>query len=364
MGKLAVIAVTVVRALLLAGCLVLVGCIDPAARGLARPSKSEVPVVPPVNYTAKAFAYVVISVADMDQALGLWVSRFGMQIVVRRQGSDPGLAKLWGLGEGDIIDQALLVTPGREQGGVHLVRFRMPGAPVREGAAPTDLVPKSVDVAVHDIRARYAELEAAGYQFRSKIGRFETDGIVVHEVHMNGPESVNLVFLEQEGKPEHVSSLGYGVAPQVIATTPDNLGEKAFFEKVLGLDETSYHRFSGPEVERTIGLPPGGGLDVRIFGDAAYDYGRLEIVQYEGVQSKDLYPRALPPARGLLSVTFFVPSIDTALARAAALLQERGAAAMRSAPRDHGITDTLFGRARMATLTSPAGLVVQLVERP
>lgn len=187
--------------------------------------------MPPVNYTAKAFAYVVISVADMDQALGLWVSRFGMQIVVRRQGSDPGLAKLWGLGEGDIIDQALLVTPGREQGGVHLVRFRMPGAPVREGAAPTDLVPKSVDVAVHDIRARYAELEAAGYQFRSKIGRFETDGIVVHEVHMNGPESVNLVFLEQEGKPEHVSSLGYGVAPQVIATTPDNLGEKAFFEK-------------------------------------------------------------------------------------------------------------------------------------
>jgi catechol 2,3-dioxygenase-like lactoylglutathione lyase family enzyme len=350
--------------LLLAGCLALVGCADSVTRGLARPSKSEVPVVPPVNYTAKAFAYVVISVADMDQALGLWVSRFGMQIVVRRQGSDPGLAKLWGLAEGDIIDQALLVTPGREQGGVHLVRFRVPGAPVRDGAAPTDLVPKSVDIAVHDISTRYAELEAAGYQFRSKIGRFETDGIVVHEVHMNGPESVNLVFLEQEGKPEHVSSLGYGVAPQVIATTPDNLGEKAFFEKVLGLDETSYHRFSGPEVERTIGLPPGGGLDVRIFGDAAYDYGRLEIVQYEGVQSKDLYPRAVPPARGLLSVTFFVPSIDTVLARAAALLQERGSAAMRSAPRDHGITETLFGRARMVTLTSPAGLVVQLVERP
>jgi hypothetical protein len=100
---------------------------------------------------------------------------------------------------------------------------------------------------------------------------------------MNGPESVNIVFLEQDGKPEHVSAKGYGVAPQVIATTPDNLAEKAFFERVLGLDETSYHRFSGPEVERTIGLPPGGALDVRIFGDVAFDYGRLEIVQYEGV---------------------------------------------------------------------------------
>lgn len=324
----------------------------------------EVPLVPPVNVNPKAFAYAVISVADMDQALGLWVSRFGMQQVVRRQGTDPGLARLWGLAEGDIIDQALLVTPGREQGGVHLVRFRLPGPTVREGAAPTDLVPKSIDIAVHDIRTRYAELEAAGFTFRSKIGRFETDGIVVHEVHMNGPESVNLVFLEQEGKPEHVSAQGYGVSPQVIATTPDNRGEKVFFEQVLGLDETSYHRFSGPEVERTIGLPPGGALDVRIFGDPAYDYGRLEIVQYEGVQSRDLYPRAVPPARGFLAVTFFVKDIGVVLERAAVLQQSGGAVAMRAPPRDHGVVDTLFGRARMATLVSPAGLVIQLIERP
>lgn len=329
-----------------------------------RPSPPEVPLVPPVNFTPKAFAYVVVSVADMDQALGLWVSRFGMRVAVRRHGSDPELARAWGLADGDIIDQALLVTPGRDQGGVHLVRFRIPGPAVRDGAAPTDLVPKSVDIAVHDIQSRYAELEAAGYKFRSKIGRFETDGIVVHEVHMTGPEAVNLVFLEQEGKPEHVSELGYGVAPQVIATTPNNRGEKAFFEQVLQLEETSYHRFAGPEVERTIGLPAGGALDVRIFGDSAYDYGRLEIVQYEGVQSKDLYPRAVPPARGILAVTFFVKDIDAVLARAKQLQEQGGVGAMRAAPRDHGVRDTLFGRSRMATLYSPAGLAVHLVERP
>ena len=317
-----------------------------------------------LNVNPKAFAYVVISVADMDQALDLWVRRFGMEIVIRHQGEDPGLVRLWGLADGDIIDQALLVTPGRRQGGIHLVRFRRPGPAVREGAASTDLVPKSVDVAVHDISARFSELEADGFKFRSRIGRFETDGIVVHEVHMNGPESVNIVFLEQEGKPEHVSAKGYGVAPQVIATTPDNLGEKAFFELVLGLEETSYHRFSGPEVERTIGLPPGGALDVRIFGDAAFDYGRLEIVQYEGVQSKDLYPRAMPPARGFLSVTFFVKDVDDVLRRAASLQQSRGTAAMRKGPRDHGIVETIFGRSHMATLVSPAGLVVLLVEQP
>ena len=317
-----------------------------------------------LNVNPKAFAYALISVSDMDQALDLWASRFGMEVVVRRRGDDPGLSRLWGLAESDILDQALLVTPGRRQGGIHLVRFRQPGPAVREGAAPTDLVPKSVDIAVHDIQSRFAELEAAGFKFRSKIGRFETDGIVVHEVHMNGPEAVNIVFLEMEGRPEHVSAKGYGVAPQVIATTPDNLGEKAFFEQVLGLDETSYHRFAGAEVEHTIGLPPGGALDVRIFGDPDYDYGRLEIVQYEGVKSTDLYSRATPPARGFLSVTFFVKDIGDILRRAASLQQSRGAGAMRAPPRDHGVIETIFGQARLATLMSPAGLVVLLVEQP
>ena len=340
-----------VRRRLLA-CLVLGLSLGGCAWRPSSPSKEPSAVPPTVN--PKAYAYAVISVADMDQALALWSGRFGMRVAVRREGSDPGLAALWGVEAGEIIDQALMLTPGMAQGGIHLVRFRIPGPAVREGAAPTDLVPKSVDIAARDLPARYAELDAAGYRFRSPIGRFETDGIVVHEVHLPGPDGVNLVFLEQEGKPEPVSPEGYGVAPQIVATSPDNRREKAFFERVLGLDETSYHRFAGPEVERTIGLPSGAALDIRIFGDAGYGYGRLEIVQYEGAKGADLYPRARPPARGLLSVTFFVPDVDAVLARAAAL----------PAPAvDHGIVDTVFGRARMATLTSPAGLRIDLVQR-
>ncbi|MFM7706934.1 MAG: VOC family protein, partial [Gammaproteobacteria bacterium] len=250
----------------------LVGCAGGGVRTTQEPS--------PVSTAAdpKAYAYAVLSVADMDQALALWSGRFGMRIAVRRDGSDPGLAAVWGVGSGEIIDQALLLTPGMAQGGIHLVRFRVPGPAVRDGAAATDLVPKSIDIATRDLPTRHAELEAAGYRFRSPIGRFETDGVVVHEVHLPGPDGVNLVFLEQQGKPEPVSPEGYGVAPQIVAISPDNRREKAFFERVLGLEETSHHRFAGPEVERTIGLPAGAGLDIRIFGDAGYDYGRLEIV--------------------------------------------------------------------------------------
>jgi catechol 2,3-dioxygenase-like lactoylglutathione lyase family enzyme len=357
----------VLRGLAVGGGLLLAGCAGAPTASTSAPATS----VPsnrkndrvPSALNPKAYAYAVVSVADMAQALALWSTRFGMQVVVRREGSDPALAAVWGLGPDGIIDQALLRTPGMAQGGVHLVRFRLPGSAVREGAAATDLVPKSVDIAVRDLPARHAELAAAGYRFRSPIGRFETDGVVVHEVHLPGPDGVNLVFLEQEGKPEPVSPEGYGVAPQIVATSPDNRREKAFFEQVLGLEETSYHRFAGPEVERTIGLPPGAGLDIRIFGDPGYDYGRLEIVQYEGVTGADLYPRARPPARGLLSVTFFVPDIAAVLARAAAHAARAGEGAMRAPPVDHGLRSTIHGETRLATITSPAGLRIDLVQR-
>ena len=332
---------------------------SPPARTVPKSTRQEVPLVPPLAANPLAFAYVVISVTDLDQSLGLWQERFGLELVARRQGTDPGLAGAWGLADGEIVDQALLRTPGMEQGGVHLVRFRLPGPAVRENAAPTDLVPKSVDIATRDIQARYAELTAAGYKFRSPVGRLVTQNAVVHEVHMPGPESMNFVFVEQEGHPEPVSPKGYGVMPQMVAISPDNKLEKAFFEQVLGLKETSYNRFSGPEVERTIGLPQGAGLDIRIFGDPAYDYGRLEIVQYEGAKSADLYPRAKPPARGMLSVTYFVPDVGAILARATSANAPR----MRAAPVDHGVVRTIFGESRMAMLTSPAGLRIDLVER-
>ena len=305
------------------------------------------------EFRANAYAYALLSVTDLTTALDLWVGRFGMQIVARRQGSDPAWAKRLSLAAEDIVDQALLVTPGRIQGGIHLVQFRAPGAPVRAGARSTDLVPKSVDIVVRDIQARYAELQAAGFRFRSPIGRFETDGVVVHEVHLPGPDEVNLVFLEEEGKTDHVSPQGYGVAPQIVAISPDNKIEKAFYEQVLQLTETSYHRFAGPEVERTIGLPPSAGLDIRIFGDPQYTYGRLEIVQYERADSENLYPKACAPARGLLAVSFIVPDVTAVVSRA------KASSARVDEPQK---IDCILGSVLTATVYSPAGLRIDLLQ--
>jgi catechol 2,3-dioxygenase-like lactoylglutathione lyase family enzyme len=326
----------------------------PSAAARTRdPARAEPPQpAPTMAVHPLAYAYVVVSVADMDQALGLWVDRFGMELVTRRDGRDAALAAAWGLRPEEIIDQALLRTPGVRHGGLHLVRFRIPGPAVRDDAAPTDLVPKSIDIAVRDIEARYEELSVAGYRFRSPVNRLVTaSGIEVFETHMLGPDGLNLVLLEQPAHPEPVSPKGYGVAPQVVVIASDNLRESSFWQSLLGLEQISHNRFGGPAIEKTVGLPRGAQLDIRIMGDSRIDYGRIEIVQYEGVAGRNLYPRARPPARGMLSVTYFVPELDSLIARGASL-----------GVRDLGAFDGVYGTGRIASATTPAGLRVDLFE--
>jgi len=307
--------------------------------------------MPEVTTLPLAVAYTVIGVGDMSEALGLWAGHFGMEVVERRTGADPELARAWGLPADGIADQALLLTPGVKEGGIHLVCFTDPGPAVRAGARPTDLLPKSVDVAVSDIHARVAELEAAGFRFRSPVGTLTTDNATVYEVHMTGHDDINIVLVEQPAQPQPLSAKCYGVAPLLISISPDNAREAAFLKRLLALEELVHNRFGGPEVEKTIGLPPGASLDVRILGDSARDFGRLELVQYEGVTSENRYPRARAPARGQLSLTFFTDDLSPWLAG------ERGAVT------DLGAGAGIYGPGRIATATTPAGLRIDIVER-
>jgi catechol 2,3-dioxygenase-like lactoylglutathione lyase family enzyme len=301
--------------------------------------------------SAAAVAYVVLSVTDLDAAIDFWSGRLGMEVEKRLGGSDPQLATAWGLAPDGIVEEALLRTPGMADGALHLVQFKTPGEAVRRDASSTDRVPKSIDIFTRDIEARYAELSAAGFAFRSKIGRLETAaGAVVHEVHLAGSDGLNLVFLEEEGKPQPVGPKGYGVAAQVVLITDDNAGETAFFRKVLGLEDISHNRFSGPEIERTVGLPPGASLDITILGSKASPYGRLEFVQYGGATGRNLYPRARPPARGMLSITYVVPDLKPIL--------ERG---RPYGIRDLGSVRSILGQGHMAEITSPAGLRIDVL---
>ena len=109
----------------------------------------------------------------------------------------------------------------------------------------------------------------------------------------------------------------------------------------------------GPQIEKMVGLPPGAGLDFRVFGDKDDPMGRVEIVEYQQADGEDRYARAVPPATGTLHVTWQVPDLAPLLANLATNGIDHS---------EHGNIDAVFGKGRMISFRSPAGLRIEVQE--
>jgi catechol 2,3-dioxygenase-like lactoylglutathione lyase family enzyme len=299
-----------------------------------------------------AFSHVVVGVADLGRASAFWQDNFGLAETAWREGPDPELARLWGIPPGDIARQVLLATPGSGSGGLHLVEFTRPGEPVRQGAQPFDCLPKNLDVYTRDLPARYRELEAAGHRFRSPWGEMPgPDGLVFREVHLPGHDGTNVVILEVIGpgydislSPKHFAGIG-----PVVTVVPDGGAEAAFYRDVLGMATTLELLIRGP----VVGLPPGSGLDLKVFGDPGDPLGRVEIIEYRNVSGANLYPRAVPPATGILHLVYRVPRLGPVRDR----LREAGVTVV-----EHGRAATLHGTGAALSCRSPAGFRLEIHE--
>ncbi|MEL7296257.1 MAG: hypothetical protein AAGJ86_01280 [Pseudomonadota bacterium] len=298
---------------------------------------------------------VTVSVADMDAALALWRDQFGLTVVATRDGPDTGLATLWAIKPSDIRRQVLLATGDHRHGMLHLIEFAAPGEAVREGAAVFDWVPKNLDIYVEDMPARIAELLAAGYAFRADQFSEVTapDGTRFREIHMPAHDGLNIVLLELLDDSPPLTDRHYGAVGPLITIVPDANREKAFVADVLEMDQLKDNKLDGPEIEAMIGLPSGAALDVSIWGDKAQSLGWLEIIEYQGTQGSDLYPRAKPPATGILQLRYSVADLDAVtqnLKRKAVPFEALSA------------LDLLDGSDDLVALTTPAGLRLEIAE--
>jgi catechol 2,3-dioxygenase-like lactoylglutathione lyase family enzyme len=300
-----------------------------------------------------AISHITVGVASLAEALTLWCGPLGLEVVARRDGPDADLGRLFGLAPGQIRAQALVGTPGVRAGRLHFVEFDPPGPCVRDGAQPTDLGPKSLDVACRDIVARQAELRRLGFAFRSEISDYRVGEIEARETQMPAHDATNIVLIETCGESPALSARGYGAVTSFVVIVPDTRRDATFLGEVLGLEELMHHRISGAGIERAVGLPPGTTLDLRLLGCAEERYGRLELIQYEGLRGTDRFARAKPPARGSLHCAVRVAGLPGVARRAAAL----GAALERC-----GRLDTIVGAGEMARLCLPSGLRLDLLE--
>ena len=298
-----------------------------------------------------SFSHAIVGTADLDEAMRLWVGTFGLSVIQQAVGDDRGLETLWSLPPGSIRRQALLGLPDESTGRLYLVEFTEPEPSVRDGARSFDLCPKNLDVRLTGMHKRYEELVAAGWEMGSSPVRMPLDTMEVYEVQLRGPDFTNLSLVEVVGEELPFTPQGYVAVTQVVGTTPDNPSERAFFEEVFGLPHLDYHLFEGPEVERMVGLPADAKLDMHILGNPDDALGRIELVQYVGVTGTDLYPQARPPACGFLGVAFDSEDLDGLASRARA--------------GNHPVENmetvrTLVGDGRRATVTSPAGMRIEV----
>jgi catechol 2,3-dioxygenase-like lactoylglutathione lyase family enzyme len=199
-------------------------------------------------------------------------------------------------------------------------------------------------------------LSGLGYAFRSEPVAYPHDGHLIKEVQMRGPDEVNIVLLETEtGIRLPFSEQGFAGVTQWVLTVGNLKRAEALFAEALGIPVALRNRLAGPDIERMIGLPPGAGLNIVILaGDTPF--GRIELVHYEGVESRDLTARARPPASGMLQVGFAVDDLEATLARLATFGAQPLAGPI-------ALPDLLGRMRRAASVIDTTGLMIEVWER-
>ena len=305
--------------------------------------------------SAVNIGYISVGVEDLEAAKQFWADELGLDVALHREGSDPGLAKLWNIAPDMIVNQLLLRTPDAETGWLHLVEFASPGEAVRRNASATDLGAKNLDVNCTGIREKIAALRLNGHSFRSEISEYEIDGIRACEVQMPGHDDLNIVFIEvlTPGFEVSCSARGYAAVTSFVVIVPDVDKEADFYQLLFGQHEILRHCLSGPAIERAAALPPGTLLDLRLLGSTRSLFGRMELIRYVGVDGDNRFERMQPPATGILGCGFFVPSLDRFLDRAKTLGVETERVVEATA---------VFGSIRASRVRSPAGLTIDVME--
>ncbi len=257
----------------------------------------------------KQFYSVIVGVESLSAALAFWHDTLGFSIINHSSGEDRDLAIMLGISKDGVAAQAMLGVDKQQTSALlHLVEFKNPAKAVRLDASPMDLCPKNIDLYSQDLDAHYQSMEKAGYPFRAPWQLLEVEdpsGLKqVKEGQIPGHDETNLGFMELVDMSLPFTAPGFSGMGPLVTVVSDADTEQEFYTKRLGLELCMTHQFSGPEIEKIVGLPPGKALDMRLLGDADDWFGRIELIEYQGISGENLYARAHAPATGALHLVY------------------------------------------------------------
>lgn len=306
----------------------------------------------------------VLSVRDLDESARFFIEVGGFE-TVHRGSIDERELGYWGLDEGAAGEHLLLRAPGSTDGWLRFVRFDgVERLPIRVGARAWDTGGYfSLMMRAHDLDAVYADALRLGWASESEPVRFDFPPSQLANVVLKGPDGINIALYERLAPPlddfwqfERLSQ-PFNAMQMVADIEPAD----AFFTGLLGMSYFWSGDFLDPEPgPNNFGLPQNLTTEIprrtRILSAVPGEVGRLELMQFVGLDGRNLADRAAPPNLGIVSIRYEVSDADQAHARFTAA----GGEAWRTPAT---ITLPPYGEIRIFAMRAPDGAIVELWSR-
>jgi catechol 2,3-dioxygenase-like lactoylglutathione lyase family enzyme len=333
-----------------------------AARPLAAQS------VPPATYFAAAradagWAEAVLIVRSL-QRTSAWLEEVAGWTVRDRSRTRPELLRLWELPQGAEGREWLMGNPGDASGLVRLVELEGAGPQqeIRASGMPWDTGGVfSLMTRSRALDAAFARHQAMGFSAFNDPQDFDFGGVVLRNIVLRGPDGVNLAIYERVSpRLTGWTTIRKLSAPfNAMQMVRDVGAARRFYEGLFGYAPVAAGRFLDPApAPNNFALPQNlattSPRDYAIMAVGGSEIGRVEPMHFEGLMGRDLAGGARPPNYGVAVLRF--PT-----ARLAATLNRARALGFAPSP----VIETMlppWGRVRLAQLTSPDGVIAELME--
>lgn len=337
--------------------------------GLAAPAAAQSPMEP-VQVLDAPWQEATLSVRDFDPIYTFLTQSGGYEEVARGAISE-GQLRYWNLPSAANGTFVLLREPGSDHSYIRLIDLGgVSQRPIRIGARAWDTGGFfSLMMRGKGLEALFDEAIALGFQAESEPIRFvfePTDGTPpsdLKNVVIKAPDGINFAIYERVSPAlsafwdfERLSQPFN--AMQMVANTAiaegfyrQELGMTTFWDADFLDPKPAYNNFGLPQ-NMTIETP----RRTRILWPKPGETGRLEIMEFVGLEGRDLADRAALPNLGIISVSYPVKNAQRAY---------DSVVSAGSLPKYKLKTFMLppYGRVQMFTLQSPDGALIDVYER-
>ena len=265
-----------------------------------------------------AWQEAVVSVRDLDAVAAFFEQVAGYETIGGGT-VDSGMLAYYRLPAAASARYRLLRKPGTTAGYLRLLRFdNVRQQPIRIGARAWDTGGFfSLMTRGRNLGLLYDEALAMGWHAESEPVQFDFGDIKLRNVVLKGPDGINIAVYERITPPlANWPAFDRLTQPfNAMQMVRDADAAYAFYKEVLGFEVFWRGDYLDPApATNNFGIPQNLVTEVprrtAIMYPVPGETGRVEVMQFQGLDGRDVSSRAVPPNLGILSLRFPVGDLD------------------------------------------------------